>query len=286
VATSVLPAQLGALLVGFGGAAVVLSAPALLIGPGAEAQLTRVNAVSSLAGVSAPVLLGALDGAIGRGRLALLLPVPALVALVLHGTAIAPRDTRDAAAAPVSPPGRSAVAIRWVAIVAAVCPEFAFVVWAASRLQDAGLGPAGAATAAAAFPIGMGMGRLFGPRFVSGGRAIAAGVSLGVAGTLLVVAPLGPLPVAAGVSLAGLGISMLYPLTLARLVQTPGLGLQRGSALATMASGAAVLGAPVALDWLARGVGLRSAFLAAVPAMLLVAGAQRLGARRAGEARD
>jgi hypothetical protein len=86
--------------------------------------------------------------------------------------------------------------------------------------------------------------------------------------------------VASGVTLAGLGIAMLYPLTLARLVQTPGLGLQRGSALAAMASGAAVLGAPVALDLLARGVGLRSAFLAAVPSLLLVAGAQRFGGRR------
>jgi hypothetical protein len=81
-------------------------------------------------------------------------------------------------------------------------------------------------------------------------------------------------------------LSILYLLTLSRLVQTPGLGLQRGSALAAMASGAAVLGAPVALDWLANGVGLRSAFLAAVPSMLLVAASQRLGARRAGEARD
>ena len=286
VAPSVLPAQLGALLIGLGGAAVVLSAPALLIGPGAEAQLTRVNAVSSLAGVSAPVLLGALDGAIGRGRLALIFPVPAMLFLAIYGQAKAVTDTLAVEPAPSSPPGRIDVAVRCLAVVAAVCPEFAFVVWAASRIQDAGLGPAGAATAAAAFPIGMGIGRLFGPRFVSGGRAIATGVSLGVAGTLLVVAPLAPLLVASGVALAGLGIAMLYPLTLTRLVQTPGLGLQRGSALAAMASGAAVLGAPLALDWLARGVGLRSAFLAAVPSMLLVAGAQRLGARRAGEARD
>ena len=278
VSPSLVLAQMGALLVGLGGAAAVLAAPALLTGVGAAARLTRANAASSLAGVTAPLLLGAVDAATGHGRLALLAPAPALLALaVRRAPAARPRgeDRADGEGA-AAPPGQ--VAIRWLAIVAAVCPEFAFVVWGAARLQDSGLGAAGAAAAAAAFPVGMGLGRLLGPRCVPERRAVGAGVALAIAGTSLVVAPAGPGTVAVGVALAGLGIAGLYPLTLARLVHTPGLGLRRGAALAAVASGAAVLGAPVAVDRLATGVGLRVAFLAAVPCLVLVAAAQRVGA--------
>jgi len=281
VSSSVRPAQLGALLVGLGGAAAVLAAPALLTGPGAAARLTRVNAASSLAGVTAPVLLGAVDAATGHGRRALLVLAPFLLALAFwrRRSAGAPPERSQEDGAP-GRPSRLQVAARWVAIVAAVCPEFAFVVWGAARLQDSGLDAAGAATAAAAFPMGMGVGRLVGPRLASGTRAIGVGVSLAALGSLLVAAPVGPASVATGTALAGLGIAVLYPFTLARLVETPGLGLQRGSALAALASGTAVLGAPLLLEQLASGLGLRTAFLAAVPSVLVVAGVQRVGRRR------
>ncbi len=281
VSSSLGLAQLGALLIGIGGASAVLAAPALVTGAGAAGRLTRANAASSLAGVTAPVLLGAVDAATRHGRLALLLPAPALIALAVRRGRAAPvaiDDRGDGEADRAAAAWQ--VAVRWIAIVAAVCPEFAFVVWGAARLQDSGLGAAGAAAAAAAFPVGMGIGRLLGPRFVPETRAIGAGVALGILGTLLVAAPVGPAPVAMGVALAGLGIAVLYPLTLARLVHTPGLGLRRGSALAAVASGAAVLGAPVALDRLATGVGLRVAFLSVVPSLAVVAAAARLGARR------
>lgn len=277
VSSSLGLAQLGALLVGLGGALSVLAAPALLAGVDAGARFTRVNAASSLAGVAAPVLLGAVDAATGHGRLALLLPAPALLALAVRRGRAAPAAVQVPGG--VEAEGAAAgwrVAVRWIAIVAAVCPEFAFVVWGAARLQDSGLGAAGAAAAAAAFPVGMGIGRLLGPRVVPETRAIGAGAGLGILGALLVAAPVGPAAVATGVALAGLGIAVLYPLTLARLVHTRGLGLRRGSALAAVASGTAVLAAPVALDRLASGVGLRVAFLAAVPSLLVVAAAQRV----------
>jgi hypothetical protein len=283
LSSSVGLAQLGALLVGVGGASAVLAAPALLTGAGAAARLTRVNAASSLAGVTAPVLLGAVDFATRHGRLALLLPAPALFALIVRRRrgALTPTERRRNGEADGTPAPWQ-VAIRWAAVVAAVCPEFAFVVWGAARMQDSGLGAAGAAAAATAFPVGMGIGRLLGPRYVPDARGIGAGVALGILGTLLVAAPVGPVPVALGIALAGLGIAVLYPLTLSRLVHTPGLGLQRGSALAAVASGVAVLGAPVALDRLASSFGLRTAFLAAVPPLLVIVAAQRVSARRPG----
>ncbi|MGC3998347.1 MAG: hypothetical protein QM767_13075 [Anaeromyxobacter sp.] len=251
LAPAVLPAQAGALLIGVGGAGVVLAAPALITGAGVAARLTRVNAASSLAGVGAPVLLGAIDRLTGHGRLALLAPVPALLWLLLR--------LRRAPLHPLPPelpvsPGVHEhvppfqVAVRWLAIVAAVCPEFAFLVWGAARLKDSGLSEAGAAAAAVAFPIGMGLGRLAGPRSLGRLSAVGVGVTLAVAGTLLVTAPVGPALVAVGMTAAGLGISALYPVAQARLVETPGLGLRRGSALATVASGVAVLGAPLALE--------------------------------------
>ena len=52
--------------------------------------------------------------------------------------------------------------------------------------------------------------------------------------------------------LAGLGIAPLYPVVLDRLVRTAGLDPRRAAAVGALASGTAVLFAPVLLSVLAR----------------------------------
>jgi hypothetical protein len=69
---------------------------------------------------------------------------------------------------------------------------------------------------------------------------------------------------------AGLGIAPLFPLMLARFMETPGLGARRGASLGTLASGTAVLGAPVLLDAVAGHSSLRAGFLVAVAALLVL----------------
>ena len=166
-ARSVHPAQAGALLLGVGGAGIVLATPVLVTGARAAKQLAVVTGLSSLTGIGAPLLISAVDAGSGLGRLALLLPVPLLswVALRRRRAWAAARLPPPVAAAPG--PGAARRAVRWaLAIVCSVSPEFAFVVWGAARLEDSGLGPAAASAAAAAFPVGMAAGRFLAPRLL------------------------------------------------------------------------------------------------------------------------
>ncbi len=270
-AASLPAAQGGALLLGLGAAAVMLVSPVLLAGPRAAADLTFANAMNASAGIAAPLLLSAAEAGLGRGRLALLLPLPALLWLAASrlpapARAVAPEPPR--ARSPVR--SRLAAARASLALVGAIAPEFFFVVWGAARLQDSGLGAAAASASAAAFPIGLAAGRLVVPRLLGRIPVIGAGVALALAGALLCAAPVGPVLTTAALALAGLGISPLNPMLVDQLVRTPGLDLGRAAALGALASGAAVLGAPLFLSALASAVSLRLGFLAAVPLLAAV----------------
>jgi MFS family permease len=158
-----------------------------------------------------------------------------------------------------------------VSILAAVSAEFAFVVWGAARLQASGLAPSAAAAWAVAFPIGMGAGRLLAPRLPSRAPVIAIGVALGIASALVAAVPVPPALAVAALGGAGLGISALFPLMLARFVGTVGLSARRGASLGTAASGVAVVGAPVLLAAIAEHTSLRAGFLVAVAMLGLLA---------------
>ncbi|MET9067441.1 hypothetical protein [Streptosporangium sandarakinum] len=153
----------------------------------------------------------------------------------------------------------------WAAIVAAVSIEFCFTIWATARLRDTGLSDGGSAAAATAFLVGMAAGRLAAARLVGRGfPVIPAGCGLAAVGTLLVALPGAPAPVAAGLTLAGLGVAPLYPVTLARLVGVPGLTAARSAAYGALASGTAILAAPSGIAVLGAVLDLRAALLLAV----------------------
>jgi hypothetical protein len=263
--------QAGALLLGLGGAFTNLCGPVLLAGPDAAAQLTFAVGVSSASGIVAPLLLSSVEASTGHGRVALLLALPALAWLVA-GRRRAPPGRGPAAPPRARLPARSvAAALRaWLAMVAAISPEFFFVVWGASRMLDSGLSPAAAAGAAAAFPAGMAVGRLLVPRLIGRVPLVAGGAVLALAATLLCAAPVGPPLAAAALGLAGLGIAPLYPMLIDQLIRVPGLDLRRGAALGSLASGVSVMGAPILLNALASLVALRLGFLAAVPLLVAV----------------
>lgn len=281
-APSVLVIQVGALLLGTGGAGIAFVTPALLSGPKAASRLARVTAAGMVAGISAPVLISAADALAGNGRLALLVPLPGLLWLAVIPAGAAARGAGPPASSPII--GKAApmgVASAWICIVLAVSAEFGFVVWGAARMQDSGLSAAAAAAAAAAFPLGMAVGRLAAPWFVERTAVIAPGAALAVIGSIAVVAPTGPGLATAALGLAGLGIAALYPVTLARLVRTPGLSVRRGAALGAAASGTAVLVAPAALHALAARTSLRESFLAVTALLALLFALEHLARRRA-----
>jgi hypothetical protein len=268
-------AKAGALSLGLGGAGIVLACWALLSGPAAGKRLTYANAVSSLSGILAPPLIGAVDALTGRGRLALLVALPPLLWLAFtppHDPGPDPipgEPPRPGGSASARPPVWRALG-RWICVIAAVSAEFAFVVWGAARLQASGLSPSAAAACAVAFPVGMGVGRLLAPRLADRAPVVGLGAVLGMASALLAVAPVPPLLAVAALAGAGLGIAPLFPLMLARFMETPGLGARRGASLGTLASGTAVLGAPVLLDAVAGHSSLRAGFLVAVAALLVL----------------
>jgi hypothetical protein len=278
VAPSVLLAQGGALVLGVGSAGIVLASPALLGDRQAAVRLATVTAVGMLAGVCGPVLISLVDATTGNGRLALLVPLPALLWLAAT-PASAPEKSElaDAARAPARSAAplqgsRMRIAIRWLCLVFAVAAEFAFHLWGAARLLDSGLGASGAAAAAAAFPLGMAAGRLGGLRFMGTRPVVSLGAALGMVGALGLAAPTGPVLATTALGLAGLGIAVLYPVTLSRLLALPALGLGRGSAIGAVGSGLAALVSPAALHALAAATSLGASFIAvaAVLAVLLV----------------
>lgn len=270
LAHSLFIAQAGAFLAGAGGAALVLICPAALAGPRVIARLTRVNAAASVASVGAPLFIAALDELAGHGRLALLVPLPGLLWVVLRSDALHAAPPAPSADSTANTRTGARVAAAWSAIVLAVSAEFAFLVWGAARLQDGGLDAAAASGWAAAFPIGMAAGRVIAPRLFGNLPLFAIGVSLGTAGALGVAASSGVAVATGALFLAGLGIAVLYPMTLGALVATPGLGRSAAAALGCAASGTAVVAGPILLDALADRTGLRTAFLAIVPLFLVL----------------
>ncbi len=280
--TALLPvAGTGALLVGLGGAALVLVTPALIRGRAAAARLTRVNAAASVAGILAPVGIGALEHAGIHGRLALLVPLPALLLLAIRRPVPVPVP-------PSSGPGRPAAAritvdrvtvarisvaritAAWARVVLAVSGEFCFVVWGVARIRDVGAANAVAAVLGAAFPVGMALGRLLGPRFAGHPAVVPAGALTAMIGTGLGSLGGDPWTVTAGLGVAGLGIAVLYPVTLAQLVATPGMAAQHSAPPGALASGTAVLAAPALLAALSGVASLRIAFLLPIPLLALL----------------
>ena len=283
VSASASPAYVGVVLQGMGAAGLVLVSSGLVHGRDAERKLTQANAAASLAGMLAPLLLGlaALTGL--GGRLPLLVMAASMVVLAVVALLSARKQPR-VISAPVTPDvlvaslSRTEAGRRWLALVCAVAVEFCFVVWGVARLTDAGLETGQAALIAAAFPIGMALGRVLGSWMIDRLPMVPVGSALTAAGTLLVVAFDAWWVIGAGQLLAGFGLATLYPILLARLMRTPGLRPEFGASLGALASGTAITVAPAVLALLATVVDLRLAFLLPLPllgAMLALRGRPR-----------
>jgi MFS family permease len=268
---------LGALLLGLGAALLIQLVPAVLaaLHPRAPAAaIGEVNGLASAAAVLAPLAVsGALAAGLGwrAGYLAVPLVVLAAITLpawrlVLPDAPNAMGDSRSGAPAPMLG--------RWVDLLLAVSVEFCMIFWAASAFiawDHASLVQAPAL--ASLFLVGMAVARAISvpiirrvpePRVLV--LACVAGATAGF--TLFWAAPTLALA-AAGLLLAGLGVALLYPTTVSRVVAAWPQAPDRAAARAALASGVAIGGAPFLLAQLSDAIGLRAAFLI-VPALLLV----------------
>ncbi len=170
----------------------------------------------------------------------------------------------------------------WVLICLVVSIEWCLVVWGADYLEHiAGLSKVNASTTMGVFFAAMLLGRLIGSglaRILSGTTLLL--IALGVASVGFPVFWLARLALLniAGLFVAGLGVANLFPFALSVAVGTVPEQSNTASARVSLAVGVAILIAPLALGWLADGLGLQRAF-ALVVGWLIMAFALTLAAR-------
>jgi predicted MFS family arabinose efflux permease len=274
---------LGALLIGLGAALMIQLIPAVLAAIHRRSPATAIgeaNALASAASVFAPLAVSvALAAGLGWRTGYLLPPLLALAVIALPVW----RLTVPNASSPItgSPAGTPAPILgRWVDLLVAVSVEFCMIFWAASAfIAWYHASPSQAPALASLFLVGMATVRgLSAPiiRRIQEPRALvlmctacaAAGFALFWAAPALVFA-------AAGLLLAGLGVALLYPTMVSRVVAAWPQMPDRAAARAALGSGIAIGGAPFLLAQLSDAIGLRGAFLI-VPSLLLVLAARVL----------
>lgn len=287
-----------ALAMGTVGSLLIVLIPAVLSdshGVRRSTAFAEANSISSAAGAVAPIVIGAaIFAGLGWGPGLAVAPTILLVVLaVAFGSTpfpppVAARSPAGAPAGGGPPDGRpvplgAAFWRHWLTLVLVVAVEFCMVFWAADYLRTVvGLAPAAAAASVATFLAGMVLGRAVGGRIalrMAADRMLVRALLLAGAGFAVFWSTGLPVPSVVGLALTGLGIAMLYPLSLALAVGAASGRSDRAAARTTLGSGVAVGLAPLVLGWSADLVGLRLAYLL-VPVLLVLAYATvRVGPR-------
>jgi MFS family permease len=269
---------LGALLLGLGAALLIQLVPAVLasIQPrAAAAAIGEANGLASAVSVLAPLAVSAaLAAGLGWRLGYLAAPLVALAAIALPVWRLALPDTANSIRDSIASGTPAPMLGRWIDLLLAVSVEFCLVFWAASAFiawNHASLSQAPAL--ASLFLVGMAtvraMSVLIIRRIPKPPVLILACAAVATAGfTLFWTAPTVALA-AAGLLLAGVGVGLLYPTTVSRVIAAWPGAPDRAAARAALGSGLAIGGAPFLLAQLSDRAGLRAAFLI-VPALLLV----------------
>lgn len=237
-----------------------------------ERVMVRANAWSSLAAITAPLAIG-LTVAIGVGWLPGM-AVPIGVAAGVVAATMHRHRSRSQPSVPGRPDGEAVPPLatwwrEWTVLTTCIVIEFCFSYFAATFLHDElGLSTAAAAAGGAAWGLGMAGGR-FVLSVLPAPRSVVPSVAMLAVGFLLLWVPGDAALAIAGIGIAGIGASPLYPTRatalLARFPASPDQGSTRGS----IASGAALLLAPAIMASLRAMSDVRTAYLA-VPVLLVV----------------
>ncbi|SCL61353.1 MFS transporter [Micromonospora chersina] len=262
-------------------------------GPGAPAALSEANAACAGMGILAPLVIGAtVDAGLGwRPVMAVevgLITLVALAALTFRvrlpkaAPAVAATGVPAGPARPILDTHRSsrtetvqdsrqraglprAYWIAWVLMSVTGSIEVCLSLWTADVLRThAGLGAGGASAAVAAIVCGMFVGRLAGGRLALRWRPVPlllAALTVSLAGfALFWSAPVGWLAVT-GLVVLGLGNALHYPLAISIALAAAGPAADKAAGWASYSMGVGFGIAPVALGWVADGVGPHLAFL-------------------------
>lgn len=244
------------LAIGLGAGVVLGYANASLAAAGGSAArlaLGRANVWAMVAAFSAPVLFVAGAGA-GVGWWIGLVPALGLVLLdvldLRGGPRLAIHDSTGSRSLPTT------FWLAWAYLVAVVAVEFCIVFWAATLVERRTASAMDQATLIAAlFFAGMFVGRLSLSVGIgtTGDVRRPAGVGLVLAAFGVGVAWVSTLPIISGAGLfaAGVGVAVLYPVGIAAALAAAPHQLAAAGARLTLASGIAILVAPLALGAIA-----------------------------------
>jgi MFS family permease len=270
----------GALISAIAAAALIRLMPALLASvrpDDTERVMIRANAYSSLAAIAAPLAVG-VSIRLGGGWLpGMAVPIGGgAVVIVLMARGNAARHDAEAPQPaepipddePVVPP----FAAWWrevTVLTLCIVVEFCFSYFAATFLhEEVGMSTAAAAAGGAAWGCGMAFGRFVTSTWPPP-RSILVSVALIAVGFVLMWGIATPVSSIAGIGLAGLGASPLYPTRMTALLhrfpRSPDQAATRGS----IASGVALISAPALMAGLRAATDVRTAYLA-VPLLLAV----------------
>jgi MFS family permease len=258
----ILPVSLaGALFLGLGGGTLGTDVTIRLgrFG-GAETRrlMSQANALAMVTAAISPIAIGLAATWLFSWRVALALPVFALLVL----TIVRPREAeaRSSVRLPRSPlPG--AYWLAWLLIVIV----FSFVYWGSTLVgKRTGISSADATLLASLFIVGMLVGRLAVGSRLGAVRAprglLAAGLVVVLAGASLTWISTVPVLSGLGLLLGGLGTACLYPIGLTVALHSAPNAHLEAAARATLASGLAVLLAPSVLGLAADVVGVVAAW--------------------------
>ena len=235
--------------------------------------LTEINTAMSLGSVIPAVVIGALV-AIGAGwRPAFVAPLAALVLLVVVRRAEPfPRNAREG-----RPRQRerlpTAYWLFWAAFIPSVGAEWCLGAWGADYLVDvAETSEGSAAFLMTVFFAAMVTGRYLGAKVAAVASPfllLLGTTALAFGGVLLFWGSAAVIFVTAGLLIAGLGISMQFPMLLTLAIATAPERVDLAAARVSIAAGGSVIVAPLTLGALADQVGIRTAF-GMVPGLFLV----------------
>lgn len=238
-----------------------------------ERVLTRATAWSSLAGIASPLAIGATIG-VGAGWLpGMFVPIAVGVVaiLVLVGRPrAAPMRRSEPKPMPYAVPSLGTWWREWLVLTLSIVLEFCFTFFAATYLhEEVGLSTAWAATGTAAFAIGMTAGRFWLSAREPAQHLTLRSLAVVTAGFLLVWGLPQAVPAIIGIGIAGLGMAALYPTGITALLGRFPASPDQAAARGSIASGTAVLAAPVIIGALRAATDVRIAFLA-VPALVVM----------------
>lgn len=272
----------GAFVMGLGGTYLLAMIQATLAdrhGDHRATALTESNLIASIGAAIGPALIGFFVG-LGLGwQVALSVPILFWLVLLALGYRVSLPKLATASGeegAQFNPLPR-AFWVYWMIIVLMTAAEWSTATWSASFMEDAlGLERALASSLMTAFFTAVVLGRFIGSRLTRRfvGRQllpVAAGVALGG----MLVFWLAPAPAlnVAGLFVAGLGTSNLFPLGLSAattVAAAHGSSSDRASSMITLAAGLAIFLAPQTLGTAADALGIQVA-MGFVAGLLVVA---------------